>query len=502
MGDSPSAPSGSAQGEPSGRSWRGRSANDGLPSLRAAAARGLALVALILILHPQPLPLAIPQAFRTAQDKTAQKEYDVAAAALENAAARLPYDGYVAYRAGIAEISAQHFDAAIRHLLVSAAIEGWTPTKRIALGDAYLGRGDRVVALAQWELARKDAPASRDDGLLVRLANNYEAIGRYPEAIAALTHLADLRPTDPLVHYRLALLTAATAPTDALARLTLVASLSTDLAPNTQSLAQAIEAGRASGDEAYTFGRVGFAFVQLKEWGLAELALTRAVTLNTSYADAYAYLGLAQDMQGRDGLAAHEQAIALAPQSPLAQYLAGLHWRRAGNSEKALPYLKQAQALDPQNPAIVAEMGGAYASLNDLAQAETWFTEAVRLAPQSPQFWLLLARFYTDNEYNVAELGLPAARMAAGLNPSSALAADALGYALVLTGDLVNGEKALERALSLDPNLPSLYYHLGILYAAQGKITEAQAAFNHTLALDPQGPYGGLALKALAQIAP
>lgn len=500
MDDSPSASSGSASGEPSGRSWRGRSAGDGLPSLRAAVARGLALVALVLMLQPLPLPLALSQAFRTAQDKTTQKDYDVAADALEDAAARLPYDGYVAYRAGIAEISAQRFDAAIHHLLVSAALEGWTPARRIALGDAYLGHGDYAVALAQWELARKDTPD--DDGVLVRLANNYEAVGRYPEAVAALTHLAGLRPADPLVHYRLALLTAATAPADALARLTLVAELSPDLAPNTQFLTQAIEAGRASGDEAYTFGRVGFAFVQLKEWRLAELALTRAVTLNPGYADAYAYLGLAQDMQGRDGFAANEQAIALAPQSPLAQYLAGLHWRRAGNSEQALPYLKQAQTLDPQNPAIVAELGGAYASLNDLAQAETWFTEAVRLAPQSPQFWLLLARFYTDNEYNVAELGLPAARMAAGLNPSSALAADALGYALILTGDLVNGEKALERALALDPNLPSLYYHLGFLYATQGKLTEAEAAFKHTLALDPQGPYGGLALKALAQIAP
>jgi tetratricopeptide (TPR) repeat protein len=498
MGDSPSAPFGSAQGEHSGRS--GRAANDGPPSLRAAVARGVALVALILLLHPQPLPLAIPQAFLTAQEKTVQKEYAAAAEALEDAAARLPYDGYVAYRAGIAEISAKHFDAAVRHLLVSAALEGWTPNKRIALGDAYLGQGDRAVALAQWELARKDEPD--DDGLLVRLANNYEAVGRYPEAIAALTRLADLRRTDSLVHYRLALLTAATSPTDALARLTLVASLSADLAPNAQALSQAIEAGRATGDEAYTFGRVGFAFVQLKEWGLAELALTRATMLDSSYADAYAYLGLAQDMQSKDGLAANERAITLAPQSPLAQYLIGLHWRRAGNSEKALPYLKQAQALDPQNPAVAAEIGGAYASLNDLAQAETWLTEAVRIAPQSPQFWLLLARFYTDNEYHVAELGLPAARMAAGLNPSSALAADALGYALVLTRDPVNGEKALERALTLDPNLPSLYYHFGVLYAAQGKITEAKAAFNHTLALDPQGPYGGLALKALAQIAP
>jgi len=469
-------------------------------SASGAWPRALILVGLILLFNPQPVPRAIPEAFRAAQTATAQQDYAAAADALAGAAARLPFDGYAAYRAGIAEISAKRFEAAARHLLASAELEGWTPTKRIALGDAYLGLGRREEALAQWEVARSDAP--NDDGLLVRLANNYEALGRYPEAIAALTTLADLRRTDPLVHYRLALLTAAAAPADALARLILVAELSPDLAPNAESLSRAIEAGRAAGDEAYTFGRVGFAFVQLKEWALAELALTRAVAITDTYADAYAYLGLAQDMQGKDGLAAHEKAVALEPQSPLAQYLLGLHWRRAGDANQALTYLKQAQALDAQNPAVAAEIGGAYASLKDLPQAELWFTQAVRLEPQSREFWLLLARFYTDNEYNVADFGLPAARMAAGLNPSSALAADALGYALVLTGDALNGEKTLERALSLDPNLPSIYYHLGILYASQGKNTEAEAAFNHTLALDPEGPYGGLALKALAHISP
>jgi tetratricopeptide (TPR) repeat protein len=466
---------------------------------RAALARA-ALIALIFLFRPLPFPSAIPLAFRTAQEKSAQKDYAAAASALEDAAQRLPYDGYTLYRAGIAHISAQNFDLAARHLLVSAALDGWTPTKRTALGDAYLGLGQREVALAQWELALEDAP--EDDGLLVRLANNYEALGRYPDAIAALTRLAALRPSDPLVHYRLALLTAAAAPADALARLALVAELAPDLAPNVEALTQAVEAGRASGDEAYTFGRVGFAFIQLKEWALAELALTRAISLNPEFADAYGYLGLAQDSQGRDGLAAHEQAIALAPESPLAQYLIGLHWRRAGDSQKALPYLERAQELDPQNPAVAAELGGAYASQQDLQQAEVWFTEAVRLAPQSAEFWLLLARFYTDYEYHVAELGLPAARMAAGLDPSSALAADALGYALFLTGDIANAEKTLDRALSLDPSLASVYYHFGLLYASQGKNTEAEAFLNHALSLDPQGPYGNLALRALSQIAP
>jgi tetratricopeptide (TPR) repeat protein len=460
--------------------------------------RGLALIALLLLLAPQPVPLPIPEAFRTAQAATIRQDYEAAAHALESAAERLPYDGYVAYRAGLAHISARQFDSAIRRLLISAALDGWTPAKRIALGDAYLGQGNRIEALAQWELVLKDAPD--DDGLLVRLANTYEALGRYPEAVSALTRLAELRPADAVVHYRLALLTAATAPADALARLTLAGTLSSELAASTQALTQAIEEGQRSGDEAYLFGRVGFAFVQLKEWGLAELALARAVALNPDYADGHAYLGLAQDMQAQDGLAELEAAQRLAPESPLIQYFLGLHWKRAGDASRALPHLQQAQKLDPENPALAAELGGAYASLNDLAQAEVWFTEAVRVAPQSPEFWLLLARFYTDYEYHVVELGLPAARMAAGLNPASALAADALGYALVLTGDSVNGEKTLERALALDPNLPSVYYHLGILYASQGKNAEAEAVFNHALALDPDGPYGGLALKALAQI--
>jgi tetratricopeptide (TPR) repeat protein len=465
-----------------------------------ALARGLLLIFLILLFNPQPISLAIPNAFQLAQTATARQDYTTAAQALANAAARLPYDGYAAYRAGLAEISDRQFESAVRRLQTSAAIEGWTPTKRVALGDAYLGLGDRAAALAQWELALADLPD--DDGLLIRLANNYEAVGRYPDAVNTLTQLAERRSTDALVQYRLALLTAVTDPGAALSRLAVAAGLSPEVAPNARALTESIEAGQSSGDEAYTFGRVGYTLIQLKEWALAEIALTRAVEINPAYADAHAYLGLAQDMQGKDGLTAHETAIALAPESPLAQYLLGLHWRRTEDSGKALLYLQQAQKLDPQNPAIAAEIAGAYTSLKDLSNAEVWFTEAVRLAPQSPEFWLLLARFYTDNEYNVTELGLPAARMAAGLNPNSALAADALGYALVLTGDPVNGEKTLERAIRLDPNLPSIYYHLGILYASQEKYEQAEAAFNHSLALDPEGAYGGLALKALAQISP
>ena len=476
------------------------------PRHRAAALRlgpwgraGLVL-AVVLWLAPQPVLRPIAAAIRTAADATFAEDYATAADALAEAAARLPYDPYLNYRAGLAEISAGRFGDAIRHLTLAGNQSGWTAARRVALGDAYAGLEDHAAARGQWEQALAETPD--DDALLARLANNYEAAGLYPEAIRTLNALARVRATDTSVFYRLALLTAATAPQEAMSRLALVADLAPELAPATQVLMTAIEESLPAGSEAYTYGRVGYGLIQLSEWALAELALTQAVNRDGQYADAFAYLGLAQDMQGKDGLPNYQHAVTLAPDSPLGQFLLGLHWRRKGDSNTALPYLKTAQALDPQNPAVAAEIGGAYAALGDLTSAEIWFTEAVRKDEQNPDFWLLLARFYTDHEYHMEELGLPAARMAVGLNPESALAADALGYALVLTGDLVNAEKMLRRALEINNDLPSAYYHLGLLYQQQGRTAEAESVLNHALALDPEGRYGGLALRALATLSP
>jgi tetratricopeptide (TPR) repeat protein len=404
------------------------------------------------------------------------------------------------YRAGFADLAAGRFDSAIRRIPRAGALLGWTPAMRVALGDAYFGQGDRTAAIAQWELALADLP--QDDALLARLAASYEALGQYPQALDILNRRLQTGALDPALLYRLALLTAATRPGEANARLEVAASTPSQFASNAAALLQALREAQAANDEAYLFGRVGYELIQLQEWALAEHALTQAVTLNPQYADAYAYLGLAQDSQGRDGKAAYESAVQSAPNSALAQYLFGLHYRRLGQSAQAVPYLKAAQALDPQNPALAAELGGAYAAQNDLINAEKWLSEAVALAPRDAQFWLLLARFHVDNEYKVPEQGLPAARMAVGLNPESALAADAFGYALIITGDTVNGQKSLERALSLDPNLASAYYHFGLYYAAQNLPAEARVMLNHALALDPQGPYGSLALKALSLLGP
>ena len=468
------------------------------PAPALGLVRALIVLAAVIGLGVQPMLLPVARNAAAAQAASGLQDYGAAADALSDNAARLPYDGLAVNRAGLAEISAGRYDAAIRHILVAAALIGWTPARHIALGDAYAGKHDSASALAQWELARAETP--NDDALLARLANQYETDGRFADAIAVLIVLAQVRATDASVYYRLALMTAATSPADAPARLALVSDIAPQFKPQAQSLIDAIQAGQASGNPAATFGLVGFALVQLSEWRLAEEALTRAVAADPHYSDAYAYLGLALDRQNKDGLDDYETAVKLAPESPLAQFLLGLYYRRIGDSNAALPYLQAAQALDPENPAIAAEIGGAYASLGDLGNAELWLTQAVKRDDRNPQFWLLLARFYVDHEYHVAELGLPAARMAVSLAPNSALALDALGYALLLTDDLDNAGKMLDQALAADSQSASIYYHLGILYVRQNRQPEAEAALNKALTLDPDGFYGGLALQALGRL--
>jgi tetratricopeptide (TPR) repeat protein len=473
---------------------------DALSQPAAVLARAMLVLALVLVAGFQPGVLAIAKDYQTAQAAMTSKDYATAANALADAAARLPYSGYAANRAGLAEISAGRFDDAIRQIFRAATLDGWSSARQIALGDAYLGKGDMAAAVTQWEAALAADP--KNDGLLARLANQYEAAGRYADAVIVLNQLVQLRPTDAAVYYRLALLTAATDPTEAPARLALAAGVSPSLAPETRVVLAAIQAGQASGDQAALFGKVGYALIQLSEWRLAEEALTHAVTLNPQYGEAFAYLGLARDRQNKDGLADYETAAKLAPQSPLVQYLLGLHWRRAGDSNTALPYLLAAQKLDPQNPAIAAEIGGAYASTGDLPNGELWLSQAVKADDQNPRWWLLLAKFYVDNDYHMPELGLPAARRAAELAPKSGPAADVLGFALVLTGDLANAEKALLQALALGGDSASAYYHLGVLYQDQNRGLEAETAFKRALNLDPDGVYGGLALKALGTLPP
>lgn len=420
---------------------------------------------------------------------------------LRRAALRLPWDSALQQQTALAELAAGNYAEAARRLQTLGQVAGFSPTVRVALGDALAAQGQMTLALAEWEQARLSLP--NDAELTYRLAQGYEAQDQLAQAI-------DLYATLPPEHpgfIRAALLTAVTTPLQSVARLMLAAQAApppTNLVA--RALLETVKQAAPSGDEAFALTSVGYTLIQNNENALAERALARAAILNPKYADAFTFLGLARDRNGGNGQQAYETAAALAPDNYLPRFLLGLHWRRLGQSGQALPWLQAAQRLDPTNPAIAAEIGGALAAQGDVLAAEIALTQATQLGGADPAFWILLAQFYVDNNFKVNSPGLEIARTATilaeqrGTRAQQALARDALGLAYLLTNDLPNSQESLAQAQALDPTLPRAHYHQGLLAAQQGDVRAARAAFETALGLDPQGEVGNRALRALAQL--
>lgn len=322
------------------------------------------------------------------------------------------------------------------------------------------------------------------------------------DAAGALAQLSQAGAATSEQLYPLGVLTAATDPTAAGARLAVAAEVPSVHQAQARHLLEAVTSATGQSNQAFAFATVGIALVQLEEWPLAEFSL-RGPSMPTTVSRTRLRIWDWHRI-GRAKMASQPwlRPPPSRPNSPLISFLYGLHFRglasRPGPSRGCIRPRPRTQA----NPAIAADPRGAYAATGDLTNGEEWFRKAVSLNDRDGQFWLLLARFYVDREYKVADEGLPASRMAVGLNPTSALAADALGYALILTGDGLTGKQELERALTIDPNLAAAHYHLGVYYVGVGQVEKAEPYFNQVLALDPQGPYGDLALKAKALISP
>jgi len=248
---------------------------------------------------------------------------------------------------------------------------------------------------------------------------------------------------------------------------------------------------------AYDFARLGQAFARWGEWRFAILAFEQALQAEPGYTEVRAYLGLALDQVGRNGLAELERASNEAPAAALPHVFLGQHYSTQGDAERATRELVIAANLDPQNPAIAAELGSAYAVNGDLDQALTAYLAATELAPDDARFWLLLAQFSLTYELQIEQLGLPAARNAVTLSGGSPAALDSLGYAQLLQGNLILAERLIVQAVLDQPARAESLYHLGLLRIHQGDAQAGLAAFAAAEALAPQSPAAELARRAV-----
>ncbi len=363
-----------------------------------------------------------------------------------------------------------------------------SPAGHLALGDSYQQSGNLLAAIEAWQVAlEQGAPAAE---VYPRLLAAHRHLRDYPAAIAVLQSMLAEEPIRADLHYQIGLMLAATKPEAALPHLKQAGELDAHLAQSASALAQSIRVASMQNDPAYTLVESGRALGALGEWELALYALEAAVQARPDYAEAWAFLGearqhLPQQAAGGDGLVELEQALALDPNSLSAHLFLALYWQRQGDVSRALSILREAAALFPDNPALPAEIGRMLALQGDLEEAALSYQRAIELAPSDPLYYRLLVQFCLEYNYQMSQIGLPAARRLILLAPNDPAAFDTLGQALYQSGDISNAKRQYHRAISVDAQYAPAYLHLGLVYIQEGKQEKAREMFRLALSLAP-----------------
>lgn len=435
----------------------------------------LVLIGLILALRPKPTDPQAAQALQRGDQLVAESRRTEARAAYQEAARRRPRDPQPWVRLGDLYLEWGQPESA-RDAYAEALSRGIDRgSVAPGLAQAYAALGLDRAAAQEWRnyLARRDDRAAR-----LALARAYIRLSEWEAAQAELERLLDQSPDDAEAHVWLGLLWLGPDPERGIPHLQFAAA---DLAwrPFVAPFLEAERMAVASNDPAYRLTLLGAALTQADEIALARRVLSAATLLNPTYADAYAYLGQALDRAGLpdQAQAALDHARQLAAESEVALTLTGLFWDRRDTPHLARDYYFAAYERDRRNPTLCLEIAETFVAEGDYLGAEIWLNEAISLAPDDPQIWELVAHFYLDHRLDVEQAGVRSAIQWSLLAPNDPQAHDLLGWAFFLQGQEQAAEGQFLTALKLDPTLTSAYYHLGQLYAHQGRYSQALKAY-------------------------
>ncbi|MGD2026909.1 MAG: tetratricopeptide repeat protein [Anaerolineales bacterium] len=298
--------------------------------------------------------------------------------------------------------------------------------------------------------------------------------------------LAELEsaPDDPLTHYQLGLRYLILDREKAAEHLQAAAAHDPELDSRVRRLESTLRQSNVIEDPAYQYTIIGQALASAEEWQLAETALEMAVAQDPAYAEAWAYLGEVRQQTGKENaFQALETALQLDRQSYAANLFTSFYWRRNDKPARAIPHLQTALQQNPSNLSLQEDLA---ATLVQAGQVETAFENINALleeSPDNPEIWRILARLSIENDLQVAQTGLPAARQAILLEPEEVQATLLLGRAYALTGDPVLAERFLLKAARQAPQLAEPHLYLGLMFLNLELYPSAQSELDTALAL-------------------
>ena len=353
------------------------------------------------------------------------------------------------------------------------------------LGDAFFLSGNVKAAVEAW---RKLFTGTSNDAVL------YETIyqvcldaGELEYAQQILFEWVTFDPQNPYLKYLLARMQIPSNIPLALDLLQAAAAQDTEYLILYQSLSEISADLEELPLDSYQMLLLGRALGKADEWELAEAVLDEAVNLSPDYGEAWAFLAEARQRLGKDGSQEITKAKEFDPDSLLVKTMEAAYWRRQNKPEMALIILHEAADIEPENPVWQLEIANVLAEMGNIHEADDYYQKAILLDPLNADYWIRLARFCFQNNLNIYETGIPAARQALVISPENAEAVEVMGHGMLAVRDYTSAERYFHRALELSPDYVDAHLHLGQLYILLEKTDDAYSQIQTALSLAEEG---------------
>jgi tetratricopeptide (TPR) repeat protein len=349
-----------------------------------------------------------------------QRRLEPALRAFDRAEQTSPDPAVMRVRAAQLLAAAGERDRAMAKAQASIGSTNAAPLAHTLLARLYLDKGSPDLAERELQSAIKVAPQS--PALRIQLARFYLAQRRPGEAVAPLEEAAKLAPT------------------------------------SAEPLGVLVDAYIAQGK--------------------ADLAVSTAERLRKLQGDtatAYVIYGVVNEKVGRPdaALAAYQGALEKEPNHLAAARARARLLERQQQAPEARRLLEDTAQARPQAVEPLVDLAQLEERAGNPAGAVAAYRRALARAPDSPILLNNLAYLLAGDPATLDE-ALALAEKALARAPDSAAIADTLGWTLYQKGELGRAEELLSRVAKAAPGAGEVRYHLGMVYAKQGKTEEAR----------------------------
>jgi tetratricopeptide (TPR) repeat protein/tRNA A-37 threonylcarbamoyl transferase component Bud32 len=244
----------------------------------------------------------------------------------------------------------------------------------------------------------------------------------------------------------------------------------------------------------------GMLLFEQRRFEEAKAAFQKAIACKPEFLIAYYNLAetLGKLQRVREAVIEYEKAIRLNPNNPETHYRLGVFFHGQGKRAEAMAAYRKVIDLQPGHAEAHNYLGDLWTQQGKLPQAEAEFRQAVKHRPGYVEAWIRLSSVLV-RQGKLADAEA-ASRQATDLFRK--LPADApnvplyrmnlartiwhLGRSYAHGGKVNEAIAAVEKSMALDPENAALQNDAGTILAALGKLAEARAAFRKALALKPE----------------